>query len=390
MQRTQAQEPQPGRPAKKTPSRQQRAIIDAAADEDLLVVAGAGSGKTFTMTERIIALIAEPNNVPPERILGLTFTKKAASELLTRVSAAVDARARTSMFMKPDVYTYDAFFQSIVRQYGLLVGFDQQTQPLSEAGARQLIATTVGEHMDVVKDSGVAFTRFTAIVDAVFALSSNIASSMIGGDCDGVDEAIARIRAWDRAFLERIDAMGVDFDAVDDEAPSVPDLSAKSKRLSKYQYDRRVKANGEPYAQAARTNEKIDHWRDHIQQFHIKQMREATVKRELLLTLVQLYTDAKRRNHMAEFSDFTVAAYQLVTRFPSIGERYRARYTHVLLDEYQDTSTTQAMLLAKLFCGPDGKSAVSAVGDPFQSIYAWRGASPGAFRLFQRSFGLPD
>ena len=182
MQRTQAQEPQPGRPAKKTPSRQQRAIIDAAADEDLLVVAGAGSGKTFTMTERIIALIAEPNNVPPERILGLTFTKKAASELLTRVSAAVDARARTSMFMKPDVYTYDAFFQSIVRQYGLLVGFDQQTQPLSEAGARQLIATTVGEHMVVVKDSGVAFTRFTAIVDAVFALSSNIASSMIGGD----------------------------------------------------------------------------------------------------------------------------------------------------------------------------------------------------------------
>ncbi|WP_051198798.1 ATP-dependent DNA helicase [Bifidobacterium sp. AGR2158] len=378
----------PKKPRKTTPSLQQRKIIDAPKDDDLLVVAGAGSGKTFTMTERIIRLIED--GVPPEHILGLTFTKKAASELLTRVSAAVDVRARTSMFMKPDVYTYDAFFQSIVRQYGLLVGFDQQTQPLSEAGARQLIATTVGEHMDVVRDSGVEFTRFTDIVDAVFALSSNIASSMIGGDCDGVDGAIARIRAWDRAFLELIDGMGVDFDAVDDEAPSVPDLSPKSQRLSKYQYDRRVKANGEPYAQAMRTNEKIDYWRDHIQQFHIKQMREATVRRELLLTLVQLYTDAKRRNHMAEFSDFTVAAHQLVTRFPSIGERYRARYTHVLLDEYQDTSTTQAMLLAKLFCGPDGKSAVSAVGDPFQSIYAWRGASPGAFRLFQRSFGLPD
>ena len=107
--------------------------------------------------------------------------------------------------------------------------------------------------------------------------------------------------------------MGIDFDAVPDEEPTVPDVSAKAKRLSKYQYDRRVKANGEPYAQAARTNERIDYWRDHIQQFHIRQMRDATVKRELLLTLVQLVADAKRRNHMAEFSDFTVAAYQLVT-----------------------------------------------------------------------------
>lgn len=384
----QPQQPSKKTKSKKTPSPQQRMIIDASKDADLLVVAGAGSGKTFTMTERIIKLIDD--GVPPEHILGLTFTRKAASELLTRVSAAVAEQSKTSMFMKPDVYTYDAFFQSIVRQYGLLVGFDQQTQPLSEAGARQLIATTVGECMDVVRDSGVEFTRFTAIVDAVFALSANISSSMIGGDCDSVDKAIERIRAWDRKFLDLIDGMGIDFDAVPDEAPSVPDLKSGATRLSKYQYDRRVKANGEPYAQAVRTNEKIDYWRDHIQQFHIKQMREATVKRELLLTLVQRYTDAKRRNHMAEFSDFTVAAYQLVTRFPSIGERYRSRYTHVLLDEYQDTSTTQAMLLAKLFCAPDGRSAVNAVGDPFQSIYAWRGASPGAFRLFQRSFGLPD
>lgn len=382
------QAPQP----KRTPSRQQRKIIDAPQQDDLLVVAGAGSGKTFTMTERIIALIEPPNNVPPERILGLTFTKKAASELLTRVSSEVSRRAasKASMFMKPDVYTYDAFFQTIVRQYGLLVGFDQQTQPLSEAGARQLIATTVGEHIATVRESGIEFTNFNAIVDGVYALSANIASAMIGGDCDSVTKAIEKIRAWDAAFLDIIEAMDVDFDVVPDEAPTVPNLSPASKRLSKYQYDGRTKANGEPYAQAARTNKTIDHWRDTIQQFHVKQMRDATRRRELLLTLVQLYTDAKQRNHMAEFSDFTVAAYQLVTRFPSIGERYRARYTHVLLDEYQDTSTTQAMLLARLFSGASGRSAVSAVGDPFQSIYAWRGASPGAFRLFQRSFGLPD
>ena len=178
-------------------------------------------------------------------------------------------------------------------------------------------------------------------------------------------------------------------------------------------------------------------------------LRDVTRRRDALLDLVADYEREKRRQNMAEFSDFTVAAYQLVTRFPSIGERYRRRYTHVLLDEYQDTSTTQAMLLAALFhpgenaantatdggsgtvggthdgasapaCAPAsasgelgwdiaslrrmavngtqsnavghgaGRSAVNAVGDPFQSIYAFRGASPGAFRMFQRDFGMRE
>ena len=123
-----------------TPSAEQAAIIDAPVDADVLVVAGAGSGKTFTMTQRIIALINR--GVAPERILGLTFTRKAAGELLERVSAAVagdmagstTATVSDRAFLKPAIFTYDAFFQTIVRQYGLLVGFDQNTQPLSAAG----------------------------------------------------------------------------------------------------------------------------------------------------------------------------------------------------------------------------------------------------------------
>ncbi len=124
------------------PSAQQQRIIGAPQDDDVLVVAGAGSGKTFTMTQRIIHLIE--TGVAPEGILGLTFTRKAAAELLARVSAAVSAHSGArSTFMKPDVSTYDAFFQSIVRQYGLLVGFDQETQPLSAAGAVQLVSEVI-------------------------------------------------------------------------------------------------------------------------------------------------------------------------------------------------------------------------------------------------------
>ena len=119
----------PAATPKFTDSPEQAAVIQAPSYEDVVVVAGAGSGKTYTMTRRIITLIDQ--GISPEKILGLTFTRKAASELLSRVSAAVTrnqaGRGTRVAFLKPEVSTYDAFFQSIVRQYGLLVGFDQNT-----------------------------------------------------------------------------------------------------------------------------------------------------------------------------------------------------------------------------------------------------------------------
>ena len=134
-----------------TDSPEQARVINAPNDDDILVVAGAGSGKTYTMTRRIVTLIG--NGVAPERILGLTFTRKAAGELLDRVSSAVAEQSGADedpdrMFLKPTIATYDAFFQTIVRQYGLLVGFDRNTQPLSDAGALQLAADVVERHLD--------------------------------------------------------------------------------------------------------------------------------------------------------------------------------------------------------------------------------------------------
>ena len=385
-----------------TDSPEQAKVVNAPTGDDVLVVAGAGSGKTYTMTRRIINLIAQ--GVPAERILGLTFTRKAASELLSRVSAAVladggDERFANRAFLKPEVSTYDAFFQTIVRQYGLIVGFDQNTQPLSQAGAIQLATTVVGRHMDILFEQDLG--AFKTVVNGVLGLSHAIGNAMIGGSTTTMDEAIGRVRAWDQAFLAQLDI------AIGD--TPVPDEEPKAKAPTKNKKD-----TEETFA--AKQEEYRAQLRD-ICVYKCAQLRDVTRRRETLLTLVEEYEREKRVQNMAEFSDFTIAAYQLVARFPSIGERYRRRYTHVLLDEYQDTSTTQAMLLATLFHpqsdadadrsssrwreaarsaggrSKDGvglsRSAVNAVGDPFQSIYAWRGASPGAFRMFQKDFGMP-
>lgn len=385
-----------------TDSPEQAKVVNAPTGDDVLVVAGAGSGKTYTMTRRIINLIAQ--GVPAERILGLTFTRKAASELLSRVSAAVladggDERFANRAFLKPEVSTYDAFFQTIVRQYGLLVGFDQNTQPLSQAGAIQLATTVVGRHMDILFEQDLG--AFKTVVNGVLGLSHAIGNAMIGGSTTTMDEAIGRVRAWDQAFLAQLD-IAIGDTPVPDEAPKAK-VPTKNKKDTEETF-------------AAKQEEYRAQLRD-ICVCKCAQLRDVTRRRETLLTLVEEYEREKRVQNMAEFSDFTIAAYQLVARFPSIGERYRRRYTHVLLDEYQDTSTTQAMLLATLFHpqsdadadrsssrwreaarsaggrSKDGvglsRSAVNAVGDPFQSIYAWRGASPGAFRMFQRDFGMP-
>ncbi|MBH8615588.1 ATP-dependent helicase [Bifidobacterium bifidum] len=385
-----------------TDSPEQAKVVNAPTGDDVLVVAGAGSGKTYTMTRRIINLIAQ--GVPAERILGLTFTRKAASELLSRVSAAVladggDERFANRAFLKPEVSTYDAFFQTIVRQYGLLVGFDQNTQPLSQAGAIQLATTVVGRHMDILFEQDLG--AFKTVVNGVLGLSHAIGNAMIGGSTTTMDEAIGRVRAWDQAFLAQLD-IAIGDTPVPDEAPKAK-VPTKNKKDTEETF-------------AAKQEEYRAQLRD-ICVYKCAQLRDVTRRRETLLTLVEEYEREKRVQNMAEFSDFTIAAYQLVARFPSIGERYRRRYTHVLLDEYQDTSTTQAMLLATLFHpqsdadadrsssrwreaarsaggrSKDGvglsRSAVNAVGDPFQSIYAWRGASPGAFRMFQKDFGMP-
>lgn len=361
-------------------SDEQAKVINAPVGDDLLVVAGAGSGKTYTMTRRIINLIQR--GVAPERILGLTFTRKAAGELSERVAAAVlDGRNRgeDAMFLKPSVYTYDAFFQTIVRQYGLLVGFDQNTQPLSAAGAMQLANDVIDRHLNeyLSMDDG-EIGSLRSLASGTLELSNAINSAMIGGDCVSVDEAIERIRRWDEAFIERVRR------AIGDE--TMPD----GERCVKIPV-RKDDTKEETW------RKNLDKVRDKLHQncvFHCGQLITTAERRELLLNLVADYTAEKRRLNMSEFGDFTVAAYRLVTRFPSIGQRYRQRFSHVLLDEYQDTSTTQAALIAALFhpsADADAdRCAVNAVGDPFQSIYAWRGASPGAFRMFQRDFGLPS
>lgn len=421
-------------PRNNTDSAEQSAAITAPANKNMIIVAGAGSGKTYTMTRRVIDLI--DRGVAPESILGLTFTNKAASELLARVAQAVSQRANasqqsfkasasssnlssnlsTNAFLKPEVMTYDAFFQSIVRQYGLLVGFDHNTQPLSDAGARELMKPLVNEYVDKHPEV-VQWYKFDALVDDILALAADISCSMIGlnskgESCDSTSLAVREIQKWNNAWIEHLQQAlsSAETTGIIPKKPSAIKLR-RGKTESDEKYFKKCENYGKEYVEylnIALKNTCYD---------SCNTLFEAAKKRAVLLDLVLAFDAAKQSTNMAQFSDFTIAAYRLVTHFPSIAAQYRRQYSQVLLDEYQDTSTTQAMLIATLFHNERGErnennndhnennndhdengansnsyasqqTHIAAVGDPFQAIYSFRGASSGAFRKLQQALHI--
>src|SRR4029450_5390510 len=95
-------------------------------------------------------------------------------------------------------------------------------------------------------------------------------------------------------------------------------------------------------------------------------------KRAELSSLIDAYRHQKRQRSVVDFADQMAFAATLAEQRPEVGRAERDRYRVVLLDEYQDTSVAQRRLLAGLF---GGGHPVTAVGDPCQAIYGWRGAS---------------
>ena len=105
--------------------------------------------------------------------------------------------------------------------------------------------------------------------------------------------------------------------------------------------------------------------------------------RAQIVPLVDAFRVVKRANEVVDFGDQAELAARLAVEFPEVGAGERERFSVVLLDEYQDTSHAQLVLLRSLF---GNGHPVTAVGDPCQSIYGWRGASAGTLTAFRREF----
>ncbi|PMR60423.1 DNA helicase UvrD [Verrucosispora sp. ts21] len=308
------------------PTREQAAII-AAPVEPLLVVAGAGSGKTETMAARVVWLVAN-SYVRPEQVLGLTFTRKAAGELGHRVRTRLDQlirrlgrRGRDSLddplAGEPTVATYHSYAGRIVTEHGLRAGYEPSTRLLTEASRWQLVDLIVRNYDG---DMSEVDRMPSTVTDAVLALAGELDEHLVEPD---------DLAAWTGRFFA--------------------DVQSRPGRI--YADVRKALA---------------------LQQTRLK-----------LLPLVRAYARRKDDFEAMDFADQLARAARVARDHPGVGEIERDRYRVVLLDEYQDTSHAQVVLLRALF--GDGHP-VTAVGDPCQSIYGWRGASAGTLDRFPTEF----
>ena len=312
------------------PTAEQAAVISAPLGP-LAVIAGAGSGKSETMAARLVWLVAN-GMVRPDRVLGLTFTRKAAAEFADRVRSRLDRLRRAGLDLPtakstpgaeepfpgdPVIGTYHAYAGRLVGDNALREGLEPSMRLITPALSWQLATQIVAAYdgpMDEITWTPQTVTA--AVLDLAGDLSEHLRDT------------------------SDVSAVGLWLTAEHDALPG------------------RVTAA-------------------------VKKIIATQRAREQLLPLVSRYAAAKAAREVLDHGDQVALAARIASRHPEVGAAERSRYQVVLLDEYQDTSHAQLVLLRALF---GGGHPVTAVGDPCQSIYGWRGASAGNLRRFTADF----
>jgi DNA helicase-2/ATP-dependent DNA helicase PcrA len=262
---------------------QQRAAV-VYSGGPLLIVAGAGSGKTRVLTHRVAYLLAE-RGVTPGQILAITFTNKAAGEMKERVATLVGPRAK-SMW----VSTFHSMCVRVLRYDGKALGLKSSFSIYDADDAKRLM-TMVARELDLDPK------RYPA--RSLSAQISNLKNELV----------------TPAAWAEK--------------ASNAPE-----------------KVLADVYAR------------------YQKRLREA---------------------HGLDFDDLIMATVELLQQHSEVAARYRERFRHVLVDEYQDTNHAQYMLVRELTSGVE-PAELAVVGDADQSIYAFRGASIRNILEFERDY----
>ncbi|MEU1848342.1 ATP-dependent DNA helicase [Streptomyces sp. NPDC019990] len=293
-----------------------------------VIVAGAGSGKTTVMAARVVWLVGT-GQVAPEQVLGLTFTNKAAAELAERVRKALVKAGVTD----PDTIDPDnPPGEPVISTYHAFAG-----RLLTDHGLRIGLEPTSRLLADATR----------------FQLAARV-----------LRESPGPYPALTRSFSDLVG----DLLALDAE---LAEHLVRPQALRAYDAELLLTLRGAKLTNA-----------------DLRKVPEAAAARRELAELVTRYRAAKRERELLDFGD-QIALSARLAKIPEVGRLLRDEFRVVLLDEYQDTSVAQRVLLAGLF-GEGTGHPVTAVGDPCQAIYGWRGASVANLDDFPEHFPHAD
>jgi DNA helicase II / ATP-dependent DNA helicase PcrA len=303
---------------------QQREGVEAG-DGPTLILAGAGSGKTEVMAARVVHLVAS-RQVRSEEVLGLTFTTKATASLAARVRAGLER----------------------LRQ--LASSGEAAPLSLAELDGEPIVLTYNGYGARLLADHGLRIGVEPQARLAPEGLRWQLAMSVVRRWAGPLE-----VDLLPASVAERIRQLA---DEMSSHLTSPAAIRSATKQMQTM-----VAADPKAGAKA----------------------REALEKAEIrlqLLALVEAFEKAKRDALLLDYGDQIALAAELAAQ-PVVAAAERTAYRVVLLDEYQDTGVGQRMLLQRLF---GAGHPVTAVGDPAQSIYGFRGASVGNILRFPEHF----
>ncbi len=368
--------------------------------QDVCVVAGPGSGKTSVLIERFTWLIRECG-VDPSRVLAITFTDKAATEIKERmVRAFADAPALREQIERAYVSTIHGFCARLLRENAISAGIDPQFEVLERSAkllrevADDVLESTYSAHPDRMR----RFLRSLAVSEKESQWVPDLASSLIA-----IYEAI-RI-AGAKVGQARLVKVHVPYDEIRGLALAVlnerirttkevhanyldwcRDVMDMPLQPSVRWFDLLSRANFHktylPKGSVARESqdavrEAADRLKSNLLIEYYAQERELIVAS--LEHIDEGYRRRKRERSVVDFDDLEEFAIHLLEQDPDLRKRVGNGFDYILMDELQDTNPLQWKLL-NLIRQPD---AFFAVGDINQSIFGFRYAEPKLYAQYR-------
>ncbi len=363
-----------------------------AASGDVLVAAGAGSGKTTVLVERVVRALVE-RGVGPEQLLAITYTERAAGELVHRVRARLRELDRTDLVRQVEdaqVSTIHGFCNALLRRHALEAGIAPGFEVLDQLRASLLLEEALDaaiegigaaepELLDTVAWCGL--DAFRATVAAAFALVRGGDAGVLDAAGEDVEadlaEPLAAAAAAARALLE-LPPGGARLEEARVRATLVLDAVERRADAEELAASKHLLPHG-GLAEGAELRAAIEALRTAASAVLEARLRVAVARARTALDAG--YRARKRDLAALDFDDLQLETLRLLEERDDVREAVQGRYRVILVDEFQDTNALQCRLL-DLVTGPDAERFV--VGDAFQSIYRFRGADVEVFRRRRR------
>jgi ATP-dependent exoDNAse (exonuclease V) beta subunit len=390
---------------------QQFAAVEAGGE--VFVSAGAGTGKTAVLVERVVRAVCD-RGLDVDSILVITYTRRAAGELRTRIRAALAERGRQDLARELDgawISTIHGFCARLLKAYPLAAGLDPLFRELDEAQAAVLRSEAFREalaefcagddpqRLELLATYGSNGLRrmLTSVYETLRAAGRELdlavatrpelaerveelraAAVSLAADPEATD-------AQQRAASELLELLaGLEATSAEQPSPGLnfpPSAARRDVRADRLMGLSGFKARGD---RAAAYCEALGA----VEQAALDEAaaRDRALLQELLTLFAGKYAEAKAHESAVDFEDLQLEARNLLRSQPELRARERARFRSILVDEFQDTNRLQTEIV-DLLRTPE--TELFFVGDEFQSIYGFRHADVQVFRERREAIDQP-